>query len=233
MPGASVRILDLDTGGNGNDVILETVTDGQGRFGGMSKEWQDVNNQRITIPFVGTQVVPVPDVLILQFQVNSSGRTHSGPFIRVSDTVSAPIVCPWLPDINPFGQVDGQPCVTIQDFRSKLRASIDGRKSSIDVVVYDASVVVGLSVLAIQAQLRELVRGRLGFFPSFNDVAEDILVTTTLGIAFLMLTAGVGTNMMSVLLSLFYASVSGYRVDAEKRTENNKDVLAFKLTKRI
>ena len=45
--GAVVKIIDLDEGGNGNDIILEDVTDAGGKFKKQSKEWIDLNNVKI------------------------------------------------------------------------------------------------------------------------------------------------------------------------------------------
>jgi hypothetical protein len=42
VPGAAVNIIDLDRGGNGNDLILAATTDAQGKFRQQSKEWIDL-----------------------------------------------------------------------------------------------------------------------------------------------------------------------------------------------
>ena len=93
VPGATVNIIDLDRGGNGNDLILTATTDAQGKFRRQSKEWIDLNNVRI--PWGGK--LSTPDVLALQFRVEKDGKVHEGPFLFVSDGVLVSILTPWLP----------------------------------------------------------------------------------------------------------------------------------------
>jgi hypothetical protein len=93
VPGATVNIIDLDRGGNGNDLILAATTDAQGKFRQHSKEWVDLNNVRI--PWGGK--MSTPDDLALQFRVEKDGKVHEGPFLFVSDGVLVSILTPWLP----------------------------------------------------------------------------------------------------------------------------------------
>jgi len=89
--GAKVRIYDLDSGGNGNDEIFSVTTDGEGHFSGESKDWQDTNTVRVRLPF-GSINVTTPDLMLLEFRVESDGKTHRGPFVHLGDNASAPII---------------------------------------------------------------------------------------------------------------------------------------------
>lgn len=96
VPSATVQIYDLDQGGNGHDLIFSKRTGSDGKFGGISSEWNDRNTITITTVF-GKATVDTPDVLALEFRVNADGRQHKGPFIHIADYNSAPIILPWGP----------------------------------------------------------------------------------------------------------------------------------------
>lgn len=91
---ARVQIFDLDEGGNGDDKILETTTNADGKFKGTSKDWEDKNSKRITGPF-GPFTMDIPDILGLEFRVSDGHHTHRGPFFHIADNTSIPIVVPW------------------------------------------------------------------------------------------------------------------------------------------
>ena len=91
--GAVVKIIDLDEGGNGNDIILEDVTDAGGKFKKQSKEWIDLNNVKIR----WNSTVYIPDMLALQFRVEKDDEIYEGPFLYVGDDVLVPILTPWQP----------------------------------------------------------------------------------------------------------------------------------------
>ncbi len=97
VPDARVRIYDMDTGGNGNDRILDRGTNAQGAFSGLSKNWKDKNTVKIRVPFMPTITQEVPDVLMLRFRVDAGSHTHKGPFIHLGSNASAPIILPIAP----------------------------------------------------------------------------------------------------------------------------------------
>jgi hypothetical protein len=89
-PNAHVEIWELDLGPGGvNDKILTRTTNDQGRFSGLSSEWED----REGVAVFG---VSVPDILNLEFRVSVDGKTHKGPFVMGQGT-SVPIVLPFGP----------------------------------------------------------------------------------------------------------------------------------------
>lgn len=93
---ATVRVYDLDQGGNGNDEIFSGNTNNDGKFSGLSKDWLDKNTIKIPTPF-GTLNQEIPDTLLLEFRVNADGRTHKGPYFHTVDYSSMPIVLPFPP----------------------------------------------------------------------------------------------------------------------------------------
>lgn len=102
--GATVRISDLDgTGGAGDDLILTRNTDANGRFSGLSDEWQDREGRVFG--------VDLPDILRLEFTARVDGRTHRGPFLRAPNGRSVPIVMP-IPPRKPVSR-DGRELVQI------------------------------------------------------------------------------------------------------------------------
>ena len=87
--GVTVAIRDLDgLDGREDDCILRTVTDAAGRFAG-SGDWKD-REARV----LGFEV---PDILRLVYTANQDGQTYQGPFLRIDDALSAPIVLPRGP----------------------------------------------------------------------------------------------------------------------------------------
>ncbi|WP_272027603.1 hypothetical protein [Kocuria rosea] len=84
---AKVFIIEKDSGPGGrDDNILEVVCDANGRFSGLSREWNDREGV--------VWGVNLPDILNLAFRVELDGRKHAGPFVRLGNS-SAPIVLPW------------------------------------------------------------------------------------------------------------------------------------------
>jgi hypothetical protein len=100
VKGARVRIYDVDTGGDGDDLIFDEIADFEGRFSGTSESWEDENTQRISTR-LGNIDLKVPDALLLHAQVDVDGQTHKGAYVHLGDGKSAPIVLPWgRPTVN-------------------------------------------------------------------------------------------------------------------------------------
>jgi hypothetical protein len=91
---ARVRIYDADTGGDGDDLIFDEVTDASGRFSGSSSNWEDQNVKRISTP-LGHFDLKLPDALLLRAQIDVDGQTHQCAYVHLGDGQSAPIVLPW------------------------------------------------------------------------------------------------------------------------------------------
>ena len=85
----TVTIRDLDgLDGHEDDLIVRTVTDPSGRFS-VAGDWQDREARVLGID--------VPDILRLVYTATQDGHNDEGPFLRISDTLSAPIVLPRGP----------------------------------------------------------------------------------------------------------------------------------------
>ena len=123
VKGARVRIYDVDTGGDGDDLIFDEVTDPSGRFSGSSANWDDQNTQRVSTP-LGNVDLKVPDALLLRAQVDVDGRTHQCAYVHLGDGQSAPIVLPW-----------GKP--TIEKQHRQLVQIITLTAASKDKLLYD------------------------------------------------------------------------------------------------
>lgn len=108
---ARVQIYDLDQGGNGNDKIYEGMTNSNGEFSGLSRDWKDENT--ISLGFAS---VPTPDILALEFRVVANGRAHKGPYFHVGDRKLVPIVMPITPPvaINQREVIHLAPCSMVQ-----------------------------------------------------------------------------------------------------------------------
>ena len=136
--GARVRIYDADTGGDGDDLIFDQVTDPSGRFSGTSIDWEDQNSQRVSTP-LGNVDLKVPDALLLRAQVDVDGQTHQGAYVHLGDGQSAPIVLPW-----------GKP--TVKKEQRQLVQIITLSAASKDKMLYDVielgarAVITGLAV---------------------------------------------------------------------------------------
>ncbi|MGH7187246.1 MAG: hypothetical protein ACREIB_13335, partial [Pseudomonadota bacterium] len=91
IPAAGVKVVirDLDgTGGREDDRIFNAVADADGRFAGLTDDWLDREGRVFGVDIV--------DILRLEFTATAlDGRSHRGPFLRLDDRNSAPIIFPF------------------------------------------------------------------------------------------------------------------------------------------
>ncbi len=130
---AKIAIIDEDIGAT-NDVILTKITDSDGKFKGVSKEWNDGNF--INTP-LGTR--QISDTLQLIFQVSKGEKSHQGSFVHVADHLSAPIICPWLDPKVLIAKVNNTPCYTDQEFKSELQKGLSSGKN-VTIRIYDPAI---------------------------------------------------------------------------------------------
>lgn len=109
--GATVEIFDVDTGGNGDDLIWSGQTDSNGAFSGTSSNWEDYNAIRILpgTPFSRDQ--QVPDLLLLKAVVSQNtpaGRqSQVFPFPQgLVPVATAPLILPWAAPVTPITKAD-------------------------------------------------------------------------------------------------------------------------------
>jgi hypothetical protein len=126
VAGARVRIYDVDSGGNGNDLIFDQVVGEDGKFRGESTEWKDTN----TVPVAFGASMPVPDALLLEFRVKlPDGRAHTGPYLHLGDYSSWPLIVPF-----PRTGTDG----SVQKSQRELIhvLTVSEKVSEEDIVIY-------------------------------------------------------------------------------------------------
>lgn len=105
---ATVRIIDQDDR-SADNVIFTDTTDSQGKFSGTSIDWKDESDG--FWPWEH-------DFLSLKFEVTDSiGRTHSGPFIHISNYVSVPII---LPFVKPAIKAENRALIVLSDLSSHV-----------------------------------------------------------------------------------------------------------------
>lgn len=91
---ARVVIIERDSlPGGKDDRILECLTDAEGKFSGLSKEWRDREGVG-GVP--GAFEFDLPDIFRLDFTVKAGNTAHEGPFVLWGNQ-SAPIVLPVFP----------------------------------------------------------------------------------------------------------------------------------------
>jgi len=87
VAGAVVRIIDQDRGGNGDDEILVTTTDARGHFDGVSRDWVDRNDEKVTmrVPGLKDRVVTVeaPDRLALKIRIEYEAKIEEYPYLQM------------------------------------------------------------------------------------------------------------------------------------------------------
>lgn len=119
----AVQVFDLDVGGNGDDSILNTVTNSSGHIVGQSSEWEDANtlktSQRVLAGVRMTADIPprfepiykdveieveVPDVPVLKYVLTRGSDRFEvvvpAPPLGLAVT-TPPIVLPWTAPLEP------------------------------------------------------------------------------------------------------------------------------------
>jgi hypothetical protein len=88
---ARVQIIDLDEGGNGDDLLWEGLTDSQGCYSGVSAEWVDENMMK-----VGD--IPIPTIDRPQFRVRVRQGDHDTGLLILNHLGDLPaVIVIWAP----------------------------------------------------------------------------------------------------------------------------------------
>ena len=106
VPDAEVAFVDVDAPGRHDDDIWSGRTDGEGRFHGMSEEWQDsetglvvVRDTEYTWHFEEGRVFDVADALVLQVHVTEGDQDVWLAYVYFDEHVQTPaLVVPWGPE---------------------------------------------------------------------------------------------------------------------------------------
>jgi hypothetical protein len=238
VSGAKIKILDLDEDGR-HDNILSATTDGQGRFSGLSKEWQDIRQ----MPFL--TLPAFTDTMVLQFEVTSGSQKHTGPFIYVNDTTSVPIVVPWPWASNPvLVRINGRDITNAGDILSQAMNVIQSRQN-LNIEVLDPRTVEIFQILTesqesildwveeksaeFGRQLKLLFGSGLGSGSTRSQalVVEPVSGTaaiTIIAVAVLVLVSGATAVAVGVAVSLVIAVSLGYcEIGVTQETEVGSD----------
>jgi hypothetical protein len=203
VQGAAIEIIDLDQGGNGNDIIMSDVTSVEGKFRKETIDWNDTNNVRV--PW-GTQ--SIPDLMVLQFKVRKDGNVHEGPFVHVGDWVSVPILTPWLPN-TPAATVNGVACESPDEAIAAIKREI-GQGRPITIRVYDPVAAKALEILGRAEDTKSMVVDKLGISTrAIEPVSGTALII--LAIAALVVAVGAGVVLGAIGVGLIMAISEGYR----------------------
>ncbi len=136
VPNAKITIHDVDSGG-GNDVILQGKTNAQGRFGGLSGEWQDKKRVRywkstgfLQGHWAYRTMADPSDVMMLVIKIEADGKTMTGPFPFIGDNVEVPLIVPWgyipPPSLNiDQGKINGVKFTDFQKLIDKVTKTIE------------------------------------------------------------------------------------------------------------
>lgn len=228
---ASVTITDIDLPGKTNDKILKATTDSEGRFRGLSNEWQDTTRVRywkvdsITSGHWAYQTQPdMTDVMILMVKIEADGKEITIPFPFAGDNVEIPLLVTWGPSTPPaWGTVNGIEFTDFQKLIDKFIATIE-TKDPIELKLYGgwSDAVVPLVEL-IQKPPLELAQD---VFPgsrpgsiilaigaiSITIAAAEIaaLATLVLAIGGLILLTGAAVFITALGVAVILAIVAGY-----------------------
>lgn len=105
VPNAQIKVIDRDLPGRGDDLVLTTSTDAQGKFGGEATEWRD-------------RLGPLPDpsdlpMFAVEVEDNYGRRFVSPPVpvaVVLGEVPIPPVIVPWPP--GGAVVVDGVECWT-------------------------------------------------------------------------------------------------------------------------
>lgn len=135
LRGATVEIIDVDKGGNGDDIIFTGTTDDNGYFQGTSNDWKDRNTEQVTTPW-GSHDIEIPDILMLMARIRKDTRdTGRIPFaLALSSTpitAIVPIVVPWSCSVGRKPKVNGVECNDGYELQVKARAAFERRDPTV------------------------------------------------------------------------------------------------------
>jgi hypothetical protein len=91
VAGAHVQIIDLDEGGNGDDLLWEGITDGQGNYSGTASDWIDNNMLK-----VGD--IPIPTIDRPNFRVRVRQGDQDTGLLILNHLGDLPaVIVSWAP----------------------------------------------------------------------------------------------------------------------------------------
>ncbi|MBI4468421.1 MAG: twin-arginine translocation signal domain-containing protein, partial [Acidobacteria bacterium] len=105
VAGASVEIVDLDTGGDGNDLIWSTTTDAEGGFGGFLAGWNDAGTSRDAASLYGSSFPADPevtDVPLYKAVIRQGAYVQEFPLpsLMEGENTIPPLVVRWVPKVT-------------------------------------------------------------------------------------------------------------------------------------
>lgn len=220
LPNGEVEIIDVDSGGNGDDVIFRGRTGIDGTFQGTSTEWQDRNVAAVPKPppFTGTVEVDVPDVLMLMARIREGSRDSGRvPFILAPPNAPpTPITVTWGDTPRPvvIARVNGQDCTDGIDLQKKIRASLEAGTSPTKIEVYGPEGILFQSLAGKTLdQLKTLVEARLPGAAGMlykNPVGAAELMAVALIILCVGAAYTVSAVATAVAIGLILALIFGY-----------------------
>ena len=219
LQNATVEIIDVDSGGNGDDIIFTGTTDNNGYFQGTSSEWQDRNTARVPKPWPlhGTMEIEVPDILILMARIrkgtNDTGRI---PFsLPPPGTPVVPIVVPWSCVGIRKPKVNGEECSDGFDLQVKARAAFERRDPTVHITLYgpDAMPFLPFADKNLDA-LKALAGARFPGAPNMlypNPVVADDLIYIAIIILCVGAAYSISVISTAVAIALVLALILGYK----------------------
>ena len=198
---ATIRIIDTDLGSN-NDVILNATTNSEGKFIGLSSNWEDSN-------WINTGFglrIPTPDILSLKFEVKKGNKTHSGPFVHLWDNHSAPIVCPWNNPDTLFAKVNNINCYSPEETKESMERLILANELE-TLEIFDPSTRLAFSSLA---EDERVIRNSTGMIYGHSAaLAVGSTTTILLAVAAIIIASSTVIGVVFVGLSLLLAIDKG------------------------
>lgn len=105
VAGASIEIVDLDTGGDGNDSLWSATTDAQGAFGGFIVGWDDSSKETDVSRLYGSSfpaATETVDIPLFKAVVRQGGyvQEFSLPTLTAGENALPPMVVRWNPKVT-------------------------------------------------------------------------------------------------------------------------------------
>ncbi|MCL5266487.1 MAG: transthyretin-like family protein [Bacteroidetes bacterium] len=241
LQNATVEIFDVDSGGNGDDIIFTGTTDNNGYLQGTSSDWKDRNTARVPRPwpFTGTVEVEVPDVLVLMARIRiGSYDTGRIPFsLPPPGAAIVPIVVPWSCIGIRKPKVNGEECNDGYDLQVKARAAFERGDPTVHITLYgpDAMPFLPFADKNMDA-LKALVGARLPGAPNMlypNPVVADDLIYIAIIILCVGAAYSISVIATAVAIALILALILGYEhVKVHSATEADGTVsVDFEISK--
>jgi len=219
VQGATVKIIDIDQPGKGDDQIWTGTTDANGNFQGTSSEWQDSTTNRLWVPdwrggHWETFTVPdITDILVLQARVSQGGHETVLPFVFIGNNIeSPPLIVAWGPPPRVLGKVNGVECTSVTAMNDKLKTAIQANSTPITIEVYGLEATALRPLAQAPDQLRTWVRQRLNLpAGAYNPWGGDDVFWVLVGVAIIILAVGASALMIAIGIAIIIAVLKGYK----------------------